>query len=195
MKKTMFASLLALVALAAGAQAATYTIDASHSSVSFKVKHMMVSNVRGAFTEFEGSLEFDPEATEKTTINATIQMTSVDTNDEKRDEHLRSADFFDVASHPVMTFESTKIVHESGNEYTLHGNLTLRGVTKAVELEAEYAGMVLDPWGNTRIGFEAEGEINRKDFGVTWSKTMDGGGLVVGDDVEIELEIEAVLDK
>jgi len=186
---------LVLVALAAGAQAATYAIDAGHSSVSFKVKHMMVSNVRGAFTEFEGSFDFDPEAPKSAKVTAVIQMASVNTNDEKRDEHLRSADFFDVANHPTMEFESTKVESKGGEEYVLHGKLTLNGVTKSVELDVEFNGVVLDPWGNTRAGFEAEGEIDRKDFGITWSKNMDGGGLVVGDTVKIELEIEAVLRK
>ncbi len=194
MKIVVLTALLAIV-LAVGAQAATYAIDAGHSSVSFKVKHMMVSNVRGAFTAFEGSFEFDPEAPKHAKVTTEIQMASVNTNDEKRDEHLRSPDFFDVESHPTMTFESMKLESKGDNEYVLHGNLTLNGVTKPVELDLEFNGTVVDPWGNTRSGFEAEGEINRKDFGITWSKNMDGGGLVVGDKVEIELEIEGVLQK
>jgi len=194
-KKIVILSTLAVLALGAVAQAATYTIDMSHSSVSFKVKHMMVSNVRGAFTDFGGSFTFDPEAPEKGAVAVEIKTASVSTNDDKRDEHLRSPDFFDVEKNPVMSFESTKLVHEGGDKYVLHGNLTLNGVTKPVELELEYAGMVNDPWGNTRVGFEAEGEINRKDFDVSWSKTMDGGGLVVGDKVTIELEIEGIAQK
>ena len=173
----------------------TYAIDASHSSVSFKVKHMMLSNVRGAFTEVEGSFDFDEKSPKKASVSAEIKMASVNTNDQKRDDHLRSADFFDVETHPVMRFESTKLEDEGDGEYILHGNLTLHGVTKPVEFEVEFAGSVIDPWGNTRVGFEAAGEINRKDFDITWSKNMDGGGVVVGDKVKIELEIEGVLQK
>ena len=191
-KKTVLMSLLAVAALAATAWANTYNIDVSHSSVGFKVKHMMVSNVRGAFTEFEGTFTFDEDSPQAASVEAVIQVASVNTNDEKRDEHLRSPDFFNAAENPTMTFESTKLESKGGGEFLLHGNLTLNGVTKPVTLEAEFAGLVNDPWGNTRVGFEAEGEIDRKDFGIVWSKTMDGGGLVVGDKVEIELEIEGI---
>ena len=195
MKKIILLMALALLSLSVAAQAATYAIDKTHSAVTFKVKHMMVSNVRGAFTEFEGSFSFDPDAPEKSSVQVEIQVASVNTADEKRDEHLRSPEFFDAATYPVMSFKSTKLVSDGGNEYTLHGELTLHGVTRSVELELEFIGTVNDPWGNVRSGFEAGGEINRKDFDIEFSETLDGGGLMVGDTVKIELEIEGILQK
>ena len=195
MKKIILLMALALLSLSVAAQAATYAIDKTHSAVTFKVKHMMVSNIRGAFTDFEGSFSFDPDAPEKSSVQVEIQVASVTTANEGRDEHLLGDEFFDVADHPLMRFESTKLVHTDDDEFILHGNLTLHGVTKPVELEVEYIGTVVDPWGNTRSGFEAEGEINRKDFGIEFSDTLDGGGLVVGDKVKIELEIEGILQK
>ena len=195
MKRTLLLAALVLLTLSVAAQAATYAIDKTHSAVTFKVKHMMVSNIRGAFTDFEGSFSFDPDAPEQASVKVEIQVASVNTNNEGRDEHLLGDEFFDVASHPLMRFESTKLVRTDDDEFILHGNLTLHGVTKPVELEVEYIGTVVDPWGNTRSGFEAEGEINRKDFGIEFSDTLDGGGLVVGDKVKIELEIEGILQK
>jgi polyisoprenoid-binding protein YceI len=187
--------LVAMLVLAVGAEAAEYGIDASHSSVGFKVKHMLVSNVRGSFNDFAGSFTFVDGMPEEWSVNAEIQMTSVDTGDEKRDDHLRNADFFDVEKFPVMTFKSTKIVPAGGDSYTMHGDLTMHGVTKPVALDLTFNGAITDPWGNARAGFEASGKINRQDFGITWSKSMDGGGLVVGDDVHIMLEIEGVQKK
>jgi len=195
MKRTLLLAALVLLTLSVAAQAATYAIDKTHSAVTFKVKHMMVSNIRGAFTDFEGSFSFDPDAPEQASVKVEIQVASVNTNNEGRDEHLLGDEFFDVANHPLMRFESTKLVRTDDDEFSLHGNLTLHGVTKPVELEVEYIGTVVDPWGNTRSGFEAEGEINRKDFGIEFSDTLDGGGLVVGDKVKIELEIEGILQK
>ncbi|MCK5362656.1 MAG: YceI family protein [Gammaproteobacteria bacterium] len=195
MKRTVLLAVLALLTLSVAAEAANYTIDKTHSAVTFKVKHMMVSNVRGAFTDFEGSFSFDADAPENSSAQVDIQVASVNTADEKRDEHLRSPEFFDAATHPVMSFKSTKLVSDGDNEYTLYGDLTLHGVTRPVELELEFIGTVNDPWGNVRSGFEAEGEINRKDFDINFSKTLDGGGLMVGDKVKIELEIEGILQK
>lgn len=191
MMKRILTTLALTALLAVGAQAATYTIDTSHSSVNFKVRHMMVSKVSGSFAGFTGSIEFDPEAITGSSVNAEIDMATVDTNDEKRDQHLVSADFFDVAAHPTMTFRSTG-VKADGDDWILMGELTLLGVTKPVELELEYSGEVNDPWGNVRAGFSAEGKIDRSDFGMTWNKSMDKGGIVVGNEVEIELEIEAI---
>ena len=195
MKKTVLLSMLTVLVFAAVAQAETYAIDPTHSSVGFKVKHMMVSNVRGEFTDFEGTYTFDPDRPQDASVDVEIRVTSVDTGNEKRDDHLRSDEFFGVEEHPVMTFKSTKVVAEGDDEYTLYGDLTIRGVTRNVALEVEFNGKVQDPWGNTRTGFEASGEINRKDFGVNFSATLDNGGLVVADDVEIELEIEGILQK
>lgn len=195
MRKIVLTGLVAVLAWTVAAPAATYDIDPTHSTVGFKVRHMMVSNVRGEFTDFQGTYTFDPEHPEATSVEVEIRVASVDTGAEKRDDHLRSDEFFDVANHPVMTFKSTKVVPKGDDEYTLEGDLTIRGVTKRVELDVEFHGQVVDPWGNTRTGFEAEGEINRQDFGVKYSAALDNGGLVVADDVDIELEIEGVLQK
>jgi polyisoprenoid-binding protein YceI len=194
-KKNLTLGALALAALAVTASAATYEIDPVHSSVAFEVTHLMISKVRGEFNEFSGSFEFDPEHPQKASAQVSVQMASVDTRNEKRDEHLRSPDFFNVDQHPTMSFKATRLTHEEDDEYKLHGELTLNGVTKDVSFDVEYSGQVTDPWGNTRVGFAAEGEIDRKDFGVDWSQTLDSGGVVVGDEVEIEIDIEGVLKK
>lgn len=191
MRKFLLLTALAAVLSAGGVQAATFAIDQTHSSVGFQVRHMMVTNVKGSFQEFEGTLEFDENAPADASVTATIQMASIDTADEKRDEHLRSADFFEVETYPTMTFTSTGM-KQDGDDWLLMGDLTMRGVTKPVTLEMEYNGMVEDPWGNTRVGFSAEGEIDRRDFGVTWNNTLDKGGIAVGNDVKIQLEIQAI---
>ena len=182
---------LGLLVLAAGAQAATYAIDASHSSVSFKVRHMMVSKVVGNFDTFSGTLEYEEGKPQDWSVEAVIDMATVYTNDDKRDEHLRSPDFFDVETHAEMTFRSTG-VRADGDDYVLMGELTLMGVTRSVELELEPNGEITDPWGNHRAGFTAEGKLDRRDFGMSWNKTMDKGGIVVGNGISIFLEIEAV---
>jgi polyisoprenoid-binding protein YceI len=168
--------------------AGTWTIDASHSDVSFTVRHLM-SKVRGQFTKFEGTLTTG-ETIEDTVATATIDLTSVDTREEQRDAHLRSADFFDVENHGAMTFTTT-----SFNGETATGELTIKGVTRPVELDVEFLGFGSDPWGGTRAGFEASTEINRKDFGVTFNIPLDGGKFVVGDKIKIELAVEAVLNQ
>jgi len=185
----------ALLLAAAGVQAAEYTVDRAHTDVGFKIRHMMVSNVRGSFSDVDGTFVYEPGKPETWKVEATIETASVDTRDEKRDEHLRSADFFDVEDHPTMTFRSTKIVSDGDGGYDLHGDLTLLGTTRPVVLDLEFLGEVTDPWGNGRVGFTAEGKIDRKDFGMTWSKSLDNGGLVVGNDVEIELQVEGVQKK
>ncbi len=186
--------LSATALLALPALAADWNLDASHSSVGFEVKHMAISKVKGSFGEFSGTVTGEPGKPETFSIETVIQVASVNTGNEKRDEHLRSDDFFDVEKYPTMTFKSTGVKMD-GDEGVLTGELTLHGVTRTVELELEYAGMVDDPWGNTRMGFSAEGEIDRREFGLTWSKALETGGLVVGNDVEIELEIELVQAK
>jgi len=191
MRKILLLTALAALLTAGAAQAASYAIDASHSSVSFKVRHMMVSKVKGFFEDFEGTIEFDETNMKSAKVNAVIQMASVNTNDEKRDGHLRNEDFFDVAKYPTMTFTSTG-VKQDGDDWLLMGDLTMHGVTKPVTLELEYNGTVEDPWGNTRVGFSAEGEIDRTEFGIVYNSTLDKGGLAVGNEVEIMLEIEAI---
>src|SRR4051794_14852391 len=173
-----------------GLTAGTWTIDPSHSVVGFSVRHLMVSKVRGTFTEFEGSLEIGENVLDSA-VNATITMSSIDTRDRQRDEHLRSIDFFDVDKHATMTYRSTG-VRQAGEDYVVDGELTLKGVTRPVALTLEFNGVSPDPWGGTRAGFSAHAEISRKDFGIDITMPLDGGGVVVGDKVKIELEIEAI---
>jgi polyisoprenoid-binding protein YceI len=174
-----------------GYVAGTWDIDAAHSTVGFSVRHMMVSKVRGYFRTFSGVLVTaeDPTAS---TVEATIDMDSIDTRQEQRDAHIRSADFFDVGNHTVMTFRSTS-VRTDGADWTVVGDLTIKGITKPVELELELNGFGPDAYGGFRAGFSAKTEISRKEFGVDIDMPMDGGGVVVGDKVTVELEIEAVL--
>ena len=174
-----------------GYVAGTWDIDPTHSTVGFSVRHMMVSKVRGYFRTFSGVLVTaeDPTAS---TVEATIDMDSIDTRQEQRDAHIRSADFFDVGNHTVMTFRSTE-VRTDGADWTVVGDLTIKGITKPVELALELNGFGPDAYGGTRAGFSARTEISRKEFGVDIDMPMDGGGVVVGDKINVELEIEAVL--
>ena len=169
----------------------TWDIDASHSTVGFSVRHMMVSKVRGYFRDFSGVL-VTAEDPAQSTVTATIDMDSIDTRQEQRDAHIRSADFFDVGNHTHMTFRSTE-VRTDGADWTVVGDLTIKGITKPVELALEVNGFGPDAYGGTRAGFSAKTEISRKAFGVDIDMPMDGGGVVVGDKITVELEIEAVL--
>lgn len=167
----------------------TWQIDASHSEVSFRIRHL-VSRVRGGFNDFSGSIVADPANLSTGTVQVEIKTASIDTNNERRDNHLRSGDFFDAPTHPTITFRSTR-VEANGRDLKVHGNLTMRGVTRPVVLE----GRMLDVGGvagKRRIGFEASTTINRMDYGVTWNRAAEGGGAVLGDDVEITLNVEAV---
>jgi polyisoprenoid-binding protein YceI len=169
----------------------TWDIDPVHSEAGFSVRHMMVSKVRGRFTKLSGELVTASNPLESR-VTAEIDVTSVDTGAEQRDEHLRSSDFFNAEQYPVMTYRSTGL-RRSGDGYVLHGELTLRGVTREVPLTVELNGFGPDPFGGTRAGFTATGEINRQDFGVSWSAPLEAGGVVVADKVSLHLEIEAVL--
>ena len=171
--------------------AGTWDIDPVHSEVSFSVRHMMVSKVRGRFGSFTGQIVTGEDVT-GSSVSATIDATSIDTNNEQRDNHIRSADFFDVANHPIWTFASSLVRVEDG-ELRVDGELTIKGVTRPVTLSLEVEGFGPDPYGGTRAGFSATTTINRADFGVDISMPLDGGGVVVGDKVTINLEIEAVL--
>lgn len=184
--------LVALALLASTpALAATYTIDASHTRVGFAVTHMMVSTVRGEFGAVEGTVEFDAKNLTATKVNAKVGITSVDTRDPKRDDHLRSPDFFDVAKFPEMTFVSKSVKNVSKDGFDLVGDLTIRGVTKEVVFRVKpFSQEYKDPWGNYKVGTSATAKVNRQDFGVSWSKALDGGGYVVGDEVTIELDVE-----
>lgn len=169
-----------------------WVVDSVHTNVDFAVRHMMINNVKGNFGKFEGTLQYDPKNIEKTTVEGKIDTASINTENAKRDEHLRSPDFFDVAAHPTMTFKSTKVVKDGKKGYAIVGKLTIRGVTKEVKLPVEFSGPVKDPWGNERIGFSASTTLNRQDFGISWNQTLDRGGVVVGDEVKVSIEGEAI---
>jgi polyisoprenoid-binding protein YceI len=173
-----------------GYEAATWNIDPVHSEVGFSVRHMMVSKVRGRFTTFSGQLVTAEDPT-KSSVTAEIDLGSINTGNEQRDEHIKSPDFFDVENHPSMTYRSTGVRVEDG-DYVLDGELTLKGVTKNVSLKLELNGFGPDPYGGTRAGFTATGEINRSDFNVSFNAPMANGGAVVSDKVNLQLEIEAV---
>lgn len=169
----------------------TWDIDASHSTVGFSVRHMMVSKVRGYFRQFSGEL-VTAEDPAQSSVTARIDMDSIDTRQEQRDAHIRSADFFDVGNHTEMVFRSTAVAAD-GDDWTVTGDLTIKGITKPVTLELELNGFGPDAYGGTRAGFSAKTEISRKEYGVDIDMPMDGGGVVVGDKISVELEIEAVL--
>ena len=174
-----------------GYVAGTWAIDPVHSDVSFTVRHMMVSKVRGRFSKFEGIIRTGDSFVDSS-VEASIDMGSIDTNNEQRDGHIRSGDFFDAEKHPTMSYRSLGI-RPAGDDYVVEGDLTLHGVTRRVDLALELNGFTKDPYGGTRSGFTATTEISRKDFGITTDLPMDGGGTVVGDKIQITLEIEAVL--
>lgn len=171
-------------------QAEEWKVDKAHSSVGFSVRHLVVSKIRGNFGDFTGMMNFDGKNLEAGSVEFTVQTTSVDTDNEDRDKHLRTDDFFNVEKFPVMVFKSKKIVKGDGDSFKLIGDLTIRDVTREVAFEVEFNGVVTDPWGGTRAGFSAETTINRKDFNIKWNQTLDGGGLVVGEDVKIIVEVE-----
>jgi polyisoprenoid-binding protein YceI len=168
----------------------TFAIDTSHTRLGFAVRHMAVSKVRGDFTDFAGTLELAANPVDSK-VSVTIQAGSVDTNDENRDNHLRTNDFFDVENHPTWTFTSTAIRPISSTEWNVDGDLTIRGVTKQVTLDATLEGVVKDPYGFHRVGFSAKTSIDREEFGVSFNGVMEAGGLVVGKKVEIDIEAEA----
>ncbi len=176
------------------AETARYDVDPDHSIVEFKVAHMVISKTTGHFKDYTGFIEMDPDAGTVKAIDATIKTASVTTNQEKRDTHLRNPDFFDVEKYPTMVYKM-KSYKKSGDGYTAIGDLTLRGVTKEMTLTGNLNGVTKDPWGNTRAGFTAEGKVNRKDFGMVWNNALDGGGLIVGDEVLIKLDIECIKAK
>ena len=168
-----------------------WNFDLSHSSLNFHVRHLMVSKVHGRFSKWDGALAIDDVDPSKSHVEVTIDVASIDTKEEKRDAHLKSADFFDVEKFPQLTFRSTK-VKKSDDGYEVTGDLTIHGVTKPVVLELEGGDVVKDPWGGTRTGFSGKTSINRKDFGLAWNVALETGGILVGEKVEITLEIEAV---
>ena len=191
MKALITLATIALMAIPA--QAAKYKLDKAHGEVGFKIKHLGISTVRGKFKDFDGTFDWDDKAGKLENLKATMKTASIDTNEPKRDDHLRSPDFFDAKKYPTIEFTATKV--EGGTKPNkIVGNLNMHGVTKEVTLDVKYEGATKDPWGGEHLGFEATGKINRKDFGLAWNKALETGGLLVGEEVTIEIHGEAVPD-
>lgn len=170
----------------------TYTVDKSHSEVTFKVRHLM-SKVTGKFTDFSGTVTTSPAKPAATAVEFTIQAPSIDTANPDRDKHLRTNDFFDAETYPTITFKSTSVAKTRKKDvFNVTGNLTMRGVTKRITIPVTFLGFAKDPWGNTRAGFALATRVNRKEFGVNWNKALDNGGVLVGDDIDIDIALEAV---
>jgi len=185
------AALAAAVLLSpSAALAGNWNIDGAHSTAGFAVRHMMVSKSKGQFNKLSGKLVLDEKDATKSTIEATIDVASIDTNNTKRDEHLRSPDFFDVEKFPSITFKSTKVEKKGKDGLKVTGDLTMHGVTKSVVLETTLSGPNTNPWGQVVRGVEAKAKLNRKDFGLNWNKALETGGVVVGDEVEISIDAE-----
>jgi len=178
----------------AAAAAEQYKIDPVHTTVGFGVKHMVVTTVHGEFNDFSGTILYDPQDVSQSSVTVTIQASSIDTDNQKRDDHLRSDDFLDATVHPEITFKSTSI-EKTDHGFIATGDLTLRGVTKQVQIPFELAGPVEDPWGNVRIGVAGELTINRREFGLEWDNQLADGSMVVADNVKIKLDVQAARPK
>lgn len=170
--------------------AKTYQVDPAHSSLTFTVKHMMISKVKGEFKEFTVEANGQPDDLANARVNVTIKADSIDTNNSDRDTHLRSGDFFDADQHPDLIFESTSFQAKGGNEFALTGNLTIRGTTREETFEVEYEGSAKDPWGNMKHAFTGDGTINREDYGLTWNQALEAGGVLVDKKVKFEFELQ-----
>lgn len=191
MNRKLFAAAALSLLAALPMQAETFAIDASHSEVGFQVRHL-VSQTRGRFNDFAGTIDLDPKNLANSSVDFKIKATSIDTNVADRDKHLRGADFFDVEKYPEITFKSRSIKAAGNDTYNVTGTLTMHGVSKDITLPVTYLGQAKDPWGNTRAGFEAATTLNRKDFGIVWNKALDAGGAMLGDDVKISINLETV---
>ncbi len=190
----MTALTLALLLTAAPAQADTYKVDAVHTSVAFQIRHLL-TKTSGKFAEFEGTIEIDPQARDTLEVTGSIETASIDTGDEERDEHLRGEDFFNVEKYPKITFKAGELtdVNDDRTKGKLSGSLSMHGVTKPIVLDVEWFGTTTDPWGNKKAGFAGTTTVNRKDYGIIWNKALDSGGFVIGNEVEIEINVEANL--
>jgi polyisoprenoid-binding protein YceI len=187
---SIFAAALVLPSLA---MATEYQLDSAHTAATFSVRHMMVSNVKGEFSNVKGTISYDPKKPANTTIDATIDTTTINTREPKRDAHLKSPDFFDVEKFPTMTFKSKKATSAGKDKLKVVGDLTMHGVTKEVTLDvSNLTGEVKDPWGNAHVGATATTKLNRKDFGLNWNKALEAGGVLVGDEVQVTIDIEAL---
>jgi polyisoprenoid-binding protein YceI len=172
--------------------ATLWNIDTTHSSIGFSVRHLVFAKVRGRFGEWRGTVHLDPNDLTGSRVAVEIDAASIDTGVTDRDTHLRSGDFFDVERFPTLRFESTSVEKTGGERYRLRGALTIRDVTREVVLDVEYGGQAVDPWGNTRAAFTATTSVNRADFGLTWNQVLEAGGVLVGERIDIELEVQAV---
>lgn len=177
------------------AVAKPFELDKSHTRVGFEVTHMMISSVDGNFKEFNGEIDFDPDKMLFNSLKATVDASSVNTDNKKRDDHLKAQDFFYVEKYPEISFVMTGYEPKGKNSGVMKGELTIKGITKEIELDSDINGVVIDPWGNQRVGFELDGEIDRKDFNITWNKSMDAGGLVVGDSVDLVIKVQGKATK
>ena len=169
-----------------------WQIDSAHSRVQFSVRHMMISTVRGRFNAFSGTVEFDEDNPTSSSVDVVIDVASIDTREQQRDDHLRSPDFFDAANFPDMTFKSKRIEQTGEKSGRMIGDLTIKDITKEVTLDVEYAGQAKSPWGTTSAGFAASGSIDRKDFGLNWNQVLETGGILVGDAIKIDIEVELI---
>lgn len=169
----------------------TFAIDKSHSEVTFQVRHL-ITKVRGHFSNFEGDIHYDESTPSASSVNLTIHAASIDTAEPNRDTHLRSADFFDVEQFPVLTFKSVSVASRGGNALEVTGDLTIHGVTRRIAVPVTFLGGAKDPWGNSRIAFEGEYNVNRKDFGLNWNAALETGGFLVGDEVKIAVSVQAI---
>jgi len=170
----------------------TWNLDTVHSAVGFSVRHLVFAKVRGRFTSWSGSLELDDDNLPGASVQVSIDAASIDTGTPDRDAHLKSADFFDVANYPTLSFKSNRVEALGGDRYRVHGDLTIRDVTREVVLESEFSGRAKDPWGNDRVAFTAKASVDRRDFGLKWNQALETGGVVVGERVDIEIEVQAV---
>ncbi len=194
LKRLLLAKWIVLFMVMTGFAGDRYQIDPVHSSIGFTVRHMVIANVKGYFKEFSGTIIYDENDITRSSVSVTIKTASINTENPKRDAHLRSPDFFDAEKYREITFKSKRILKEKDG-YVAVGDLTMRGVTREIRIPFQILGKVIDPWGNTRLGVEASLKLNRHDYGISWSQTLDSGGLVVGDEVKIDLNIEAVKQK
>ena len=169
-----------------------WTLDATHSELNFKIRHLMITNVSGSFTDFTVDVTTDGDDFSTAQIGARIKMDSINTNNQQRDHHLRASDFFDAANHPEMIFKSTRVEKRSNDEFLLHGDLTMKGTTQPVQLNVEFGGITKDPWGSERAGFTVTGKINRSAWGVSFNSVLETGGVALGEEVKIASEIQLV---
>jgi polyisoprenoid-binding protein YceI len=169
-----------------------WILDPTHSEIQFRIRHLMITNVTGSFGKFTSEVETKDDNFDTAKIRFTAEVDSITTNNEQRDGHLKSADFFEISKYPTLTFTSTKLEKVSGEDFELYGDIDFHGVKKNIKLKVEHGGVIKDPWGNTRTGFTVDGKISRKDFGLVWNTATEAGGVVLGDDVKLHASVEFV---